>query len=89
MHFFKRKHEILKIITDSTDSSLMLLYEYIQRGDLLLKIISPPPKKRRKKTQNYTVLARLLTFSKQLLYCSFFYLICVVLKKSKFEKKNV
>lgn len=88
MHVFKTKHEILKIITDSTDSSLMLLYEYIHRGDLLLKIISPPQKKTKKK-QNYTVLARLLTFSKQLLYCSVFYLICVALKKSKFEKKNV
>lgn len=62
MHVFKTKHEILKIITDSTDSSLMLLYEYIHRGDLLLKIISPPQKKEEKKTQNYTVLARLLTF---------------------------
>lgn len=68
MHVFKTKHEILKIITDSTDSSLMLLYEYIHRGDLLLKIISPPPKRRKKKQKNYTVLARLLTFSKQLLY---------------------
>lgn len=56
MHVFKTKHEILKIITDSTDSSLMLLYEYIHRGDLFLKIISPPQKKKtRKKTKLYGI----------------------------------